>query len=322
MAANEINLLNPDLRWTASDANTKLIFHDNYLRSEPGRDGSKTVNSVPLGRSTKDYDMLLIKIRSTKSGLAELFWAPRRDQFSIFRNYPFYVDKDYKSNLINLAAYNRDGSRLNHFLLMGNGTFEISEMKLIKSGLGEKAVAAWQEFFGPLSRTSDGMEFLIIRSPRVFGSTFVYLINFLLIIFLFLALIFRNKKDLSRVFLLTLLFFWGAAELNSLRNNFLAIRRDSGYLGKTLEEKRAMMNGGDFYSFLKFAERALPIQASFDVATYGPYYNYRAAYYLYPRIYENGAAFLLVYDAPFDRKAFPHYKLWKTFRPGAYIYKS
>jgi hypothetical protein len=321
-AESEINLLNPSLHWNASNSQAKLLLHDNYLRAEPKSGELKLINLTPLGLTTSDYDLLAIRIRSPQTGVAELFWAPRRDRFSIHRNYPFYVNNNYRTNLINLAAYNRDGSIINHFLLRGTGTFEISEIKLIKGNLCEKSVAAWQEFFGPLSRTQDTFAFMLICSPRLFGKTFVYFINIFLAVFLLMALMARGKKDLSRVFLLALLVVWSLAELNTLRNNFIVVQRDSGYLGKTLEAKRALINGGDLYAFIKFADRALPAGAAFDVLTSGPSYNYRAAYYLYPRAYETGAAYLLVYDARFAQKTFKHYKLWKTFRQGAYIYKS
>jgi hypothetical protein len=305
LAAAEIDLLTPGPGWTSAV-----------------RGGFQIVNAAALGISTQDYDLLSIKIRSTRSGLAELYWAPRRDQFSIYRNYPFYVADRYETNLINLAAYNRDGSVINHFLLVSEGTLEISELKLIKSNPWQKVLAGWQEFFGPLSRTQDGMEYLVIRSPRLFGSSFMYLSNAFLLVLLLAVLLLRGKKDLRRAFLLILLTCWGLAELNSLRNNFLAVQRDVPYLGKTLETKRAIMNEGDFYAFIKFAGRELPPAASFEIATARPYYDYRAAYYLYPRDYLKGADYLLVYDGRLERRALKKYKLWKTFRPGAYIYKS
>jgi hypothetical protein len=89
-----------------------------------------------------------------------------------------------------------------------------------------------------------------------------------------------------------------------------------------LEEKRALINGDDFYAFIKFADRELPPAASFDVLTSHPYYNFRAAYYLHPRDYQPASAYLLVYDGAIDRQALRKYKLWRTFRKGAYIFKS
>ena len=307
LAVNEINLLTPGAGWIAQRA---------------GR-GFKYINSTPLGVSTKDYDLLSIKIMTSRPGLAELYWAPRRDQFSIYRNYPFYVKDHYETNLINLAAYNRDGSVINHLLLMSEGTLEIAELKLIKSDLRQKGLAGWQEFFGPLSRTQDGMEFVVIRSPRLFGSSFMYLSNAFLLVLLLAVLLLRGKIDLRRVFLLILLAGWGLAELNSLRNNLLVVRRDANFWGQSLEVKRARLNEGDFYAFIKFADRTLPPAAAFEVATDRPYYNHRAAYYLYPRDYHQvgGADYLLTYDKALDRRALKRYKLLGAFRPGAAVYK-
>ena len=195
-------------------------------------------------------------------------------------------------------------------------------MELVKSGLWQKAAAGWQEFFGPLSRTQDGMEFLIIRSPRLFGRTFATYLNLFLIIFLLVVLALLKKTDLRRVFLVALLVCWALAELNSLRNTFLSAQREAHFLGQPLETKRALMNGGDYYAFLKFADRALPPGSTFAVSTAGLYYDSRAAYYLYPKSLKTGGRYLLVYDLPFDKKNFRQYKLWKTFRPGVAIYKS
>jgi hypothetical protein len=321
LAAVEINLLNSGLRWTSPDSKSKLTLQENYFKIEAGSGSFKAVNQTPIETTTSDHDMLAIRARSSKPGLVELFWAARRDQFSILRNYPFYVTNNFQTNLINLAAYSRDGSVINHLLLMGPGTLEISEIKLVKSNLRQKALSGWQEFFGPLSRTQDGMEFLVIRSPRLFGLSYFYLLNLLLIVLLLIVLLFRGQKDLSRAFLLSLLVCWGIAELNGLRNNILSVQRDARYLGKTLEIKREMMNEDDLYAFIKFVDRQLPPAAAFDVSTTRGYYNFRIAYYLYPRDYSGNADFLLVYDGTIDHQIQKKYELWKTFRPGAYIYK-
>ena len=305
-AARELDLLRPELRWQTV--------------RQAGQ--SRFVNAVPLNVTAHDYDLVAVRIRSAQAGVAELFWAPSRNSFSTGRNYPFYVNNGAEENLIDLAAYDHDGFPINHLLLMAAGTAEITELKLIKGSPWQKAAAGWQEFFGPLSRTQDGMEFLVIRSPRLFGRTFAFWLNSFLFIFLLAVLALIKKKDLRRAFLVMLLVGWALAELNGLRNNFLAVQRDAHFLGRPLEVKRAMMNEGDLYAFLKFAERELPAGASFDVASSGPYYNDRAAYYLYPKTRATGGRYLLVYDLPFDQKAFPRYRLWKTFRPGAAIYRS
>lgn len=300
-----------------------LLFSGVALAASEIKLSTRIVNSIPLNADLKDCDLLAIRVKAAKPGVAELFWAPSRNSFSFRRNYPVYVNDQAKPNLVNLAAYTRDGmTTVNHLLLIAEGPAEITEIKFIRGGLWQKMAAGWQEFFGPLSRTQDGMEYIIIRSPRLFGRPFLSLVNALLFVLLLVVLLLRKKKDLRRAFLAALLVCWGLVELNSLRNNWLAVRRDARYLGQPLEVKRAMINEGDFYAFLKFAERELPVPSSFDVLTYGLDHNFRAAYYLYPRSYGAGGRYLLVYDRPFDKLALKQYKLWKLFRPGAAIYKS
>ncbi len=306
LAASELNLAGPAPHWAAAVRAGSTRF----------------INTAPLNVSLKDFALLAVSVRTSSSGVAELYWAPARDKFSPLRNYPFYVDGRGRENLINLAAYTRDGeTTVNHFFIVVPGSAEIAGLKLVKGGPWQLAAAGWQEFFGPLSRTADGLEFLVIRSPRLFGRPFLSLLNALLFACLLIVLLLRGKWDLRRAFLVLLLAGWGLVELNSLRNNWLAVQRDARYLGRPLEVKQAMMNEGDFYAFLKFAERELPAGSVFDVATSHLDYNFRAAYYLYPDKYLAGGPYLLVYDLPLDKKTLGRYRLWKVFRPGAALCK-
>ena len=182
-------------------------------------------------------------------------------------------------------------------------------------------IAGWQEFFGPLGREPDGFNFLVIRSPRLFGLPFLAYINWWLGLFLAAVILLRSRLDLRWPFLLIIFFLWIFLESSSLLNHWISFQRDRPFFGKSLEEKRELLNNKDFYPFLKFADREIPAGAPFDVLFAGMFNQDRAIYYLYPRPYLNNAPYLLVFDRRIGKDSLKKYKIWKRFRKGAYILK-
>jgi len=325
--AGEINLLDPAWGWRSPNPGVKIEFSAAGLTVSGTLTSTGIVNRRPLNFSTRDFDLLAIKMKTSKEGMGELSWASDKTPFSFRNSYPFYLRRPgaYHTYYVNLAAYDRDRSKITLLLLFpfsGPGAAEIAELKLVKGSLYEKIFAGWQEFFGPNGREQDFFNFLVVRSPRLFGRTLNYYVNFFLALFLAVVVILRKRWDLSRVFLLTLLAAWAAVELNYLGENLAAVRRQARFLGKSLEEKRALVNPGDFYAFLKFADSQLPAGAAFDIRAAGLYNGRNANYYLYPKRFKAGAPYLLIYDVKPDQKTRRGYRPWQIFRPGAYILKS
>ena len=71
----------------------------------------------------------------------------------------------------------------------------------------------------------------------------------------------------------------------------------------SLDEKRALTTGWDFYQFLKFCDRIIPkgkdIKWEFPKGSClgnNGYYFLKAYYYLYPRNYREDADHIIVYD--------------------------
>lgn len=310
--APALDLLNHDLDWRSPNRETRIAFKNRHLSVGSERTSNGIYNNHPLNINTRDHDLLIIKMTASKSGIGEVFWAAQDKRFSPLKNYPFYIQRS-GTYYLNLSAYNRDGSTIGYLLLFpfsGPGRAEITEFKLVKGNLLEKAMAAWQEFFGPLGREPDGFNFLVIRSPRLFGRPFLLYVNILLGAALIIALFLRRRRE----FLFLLLACWLLVELSSLLNNWLAFQKSWPFYGQSLEEKHIMLNTKDFYPFLKFADEKLPPGADFDISAAGMDNDFRAQYYLYPRRLKKDAPFLLV----FDRKT-SGLKPWKTFRAGAFI---
>jgi hypothetical protein len=327
LAQAELNLLDPALNWRSPDPQTTLRWSEKGLTARNNKATIRLINLRPFRLSTAAYPLLKIKLRTNIDGLAYLFWAKAGDKLIPDRNYPFYVRgaRTPQTYYLNLAAYDRERSPLGHFYFfprLGSAEVELTELTALRGNIWQKTLAGWQEFWGPLSRTPDGFDFLVIRSPRLNGRPFIWELNLLLLGLLAIVLALGRKRELWRLFLLFLLILWALVEVNSLRGNWLSVKNDWPFLGKSLDEKRALLNNGDFYAFIKYADRELPPAASFGLATTSLYNRDRAAYYLYPRLELTAPPYLLVFERQLSRATALKYRPWKTFRPGAYILKA
>jgi hypothetical protein len=326
LAQDAIDLIDKGYQWKPTSSQTRISFKKSGLEFISNIPFSGIYNLRPIGASPGDQKLLRIELKTSVAGRVELFWAARGKQFSPLKNYPFYIKKagKFHSYYINISDYNRDRKNIDYVLLSfnpGPGRAEIKAFKLIPGSLWEKTIAGWQELFGPLGREPDGFNFLVIRSPRLFGSPFLFYVNWLLGVLLVFVILLRSRIDLRRSFFIALLSLWGLLEFNYLFSNWISFRKDLPFWGKSLEEKRSMVNSGDFYSFAKFAEKELPAGSAFDIRASGLNNKTRAIYYLYPRECTTEAAYLLVYDRKLGDLSPHKYRLWKEFRPGAYIYK-
>jgi len=92
----------------------------------------------------------------------------------------------------------------------------------------------------------------------------------------------------------------------------------------SLDERRAVTTGRDFYKFLTFCDRAIPqgkaIKWIFAEGTLWEirYLEFRANYYLYPRSYRDNACYIIVYNRQ-DYKAPPGYRLLCIYGENKYI---
>ena len=281
-SAFALNLLSPAYNWRSPNQDTKISWRDGKLTFTSTRSAGGLYNTVPLnGRENR---LLIIKMRTSRRDLGEVSWTTGQERFTPRNNRPFYL-----RNGLHYMMIGREKAPLEHLLLFtgsGPGTTEISEFKLVEGTPLELGLAGWQEFWGPVGREPDGFNWLVIRSPRLFGRT----INFYLNIFLAIFLIYAWRSGKRREFLLVLLAAWLLLEGSSLLNNWISFQRDAKYFGQPLEKKHAMINTSGFYRFLQAADKRLPPGAPFKLKRLGQedirdfYDDLRARYYLYPQL--------------------------------------
>jgi len=102
--------------------------------------------------------------------------------------------------------------------------------------------------------------------------------------------------------------------------------RDYSYLiSLSLEDKRAVISGGDFYRFLMFCDKTIPkgsdIKWVFPEGGFlgnSEYHFFKAYYYLYPRNYRENAGYIIVYGKE-AYNAPSGFKLFEEFRKDEYI---
>jgi hypothetical protein len=272
----EIDLLSPAYNWRSPNKDTKIIWNDGKLTITSTRSAGGLYNAAPL--DDQKYRLLIIKIKGSRGGLGEVSWTTGQERFSFFKNHSFYLRDG-----LHYIVVGREKESLDHLLLFtgsGPGTTEISELRLVEGTPFELGLAGWQEFWGPVGREPDGINWLVIRSPRLFGQPFVFYLNALLALGLLYALLTGRRRR----FLFLLLAAWLVLEASSLVSNWIALERNAKYFGQPLEQKHIMINTPGFYRFLLAAEKQLPPGASFQFKTPVIYDDCRANYYLYPRL--------------------------------------
>lgn len=321
-SASAINLIDGRFNWASPNSDTQVSLQGQTLKITARASAGGIYNRSPLDLATADFPLAVIEMKCSRDGLGELSWAERTTGFSFRNSLPFYLGPpgQFHKYYLNLGCYNRDKIPLNYLLFFpqaGSGEVELRSFQLVKGNLTELALAGWQEFWGPLGREPDAFTWLVIRSPRLFGRTINYYLNLCLAIFLLYA--WRSGK--RREFWLALLAAWLCLESSSLLNNWLAFQHDKIYFGKTLEQKRALINARGDYPFLMFADQALPAGAGFDILTPTIRGGSVASYYLYPRTRQPGPPYLLLFKRPFSGELAKKYYVWKTFQPGSYILK-
>jgi hypothetical protein len=321
--AQELDLLDPAHRWRSPNRATRIIFKDSKLKVSSARSSTGIYNRRPLKLLAKDIDLLEIRMKASRGGLGEISWRSSKEPFAELRSHSFYLGSANKSHTyyFDLKPYLR-GQGIDHVLFfpfIQEGEAELTAFKFIKGDPWQKAMAGWQEFWGPTGRSFTGTSFFILKSPRLFGRSIFFYLNWL--VGLSLAVSLMSKRP--RWTILLILALWIMLEASSAVNNWTFFKGDLRFWGKSLEEKRALQNEKDFYQFIKFAEANIPASAGFDVLA-NPKYHYsrqRAAYYLYPRPRQEKANYLLVFDQTPDAKTMRDYRIAARFRKGAYLLK-
>ncbi|MFC1568344.1 hypothetical protein ACFL37_01440 [Candidatus Margulisiibacteriota bacterium] len=321
--AQELDLLDPSHGWRSPNLTTRTIFKDSKLTIGSARSSTGIYNQKPLDLLIQDFDLVEIKMKASKGGLGELSWRTAKKPFLPSRSFSFYLGSPdrYHTYYLNLKPYLKE-NKIDHLLFFPfsrAGEAELTSFKFIKGNLWQKAAGGWQEFWGPTGRSFTGTSFFILKSPQLFGRSIFFYLNWLIGLSLILSLMYKRP----RWTILLILAFWVVLEASSAVNNWIFFKDDLSFWGKSLEAKRAMQNDKDFYEFIKFAESRIPAGSNFDVLA-DPKYHYskeRSAYYLYPRIRDEKADHLLVFDQTPDTRTMRDHRIIARFRTGAYLLK-
>jgi hypothetical protein len=284
-------------------------------------------NNLPLKILAEDADLLIIRMKTNRDGSGQFSWTSSRESFCPARNIDFYLQSAGKHHTyyLNLKPYLQSAG-IDHVLLLpfiGKGKAEITAFRLTRGTPGQKFLAAWQEFWGPVGRSFTGKSFYILKSPLLFGKSVFFQLNRLILIAFLVLIFFRRPRWIIPL----ILALWLLMEASAAVNNWIFFKDDIRFFwGKSLDEKRTVQNEPDFYPFMKYAETNIPPDACFDIIVAPKFFcgMERARYYLFPReLVRRGesAPYLLIFGLEPNASTCKVYTLIAKFKKGAYVFK-
>ena len=297
------------LKWVTQDPNVKLSYSDQRLALN-SNSAFPFIVSPPLLFYADDTDTFIIKMKSSKPGTATVFFSTDFDpQLNNQKAVNFQLARPGKFNTyyINLRqqhpAWTSRISRLAFSPFQGSGQAQVDYIKLTKANLFTNLLAGWQEFWGPKGRQVIGSTINVIPSSTLWSkpiNLYVYWIIGLIFIgslgYCYLSgqkqkpstVIRKTFHKAVRITLTGTIIFWIILSLNADYNFFNIFKNNlKPYFGKTIEGKRAVAYGVDFYEFLKFTKNQLPkkpVKFGLLTSNYAPFLQTRI--YLFPHHYE------------------------------------
>jgi hypothetical protein len=220
---------------------------------------------------------------------------------------------------------------------MDTSGIKIKSAALAKSNLLTNIASGWQEFWGPRGRTVIGSTVNNIQTSVIFGkpaTLYVYAIIILTTSMIFIYFYIQSKnlkrswQKCGALVLSTAFIFWALLETSAFINQYNQLKQDFKiYDFKTLEEKRALAVGADFYDFLIFCQKVIPAKAKARALFSGSnaaYYEHRSKSILYPiDLYSEPPEYIIVYQHEKDMHTLinehKNYTLFKTYKKNAYI---
>ncbi len=290
----------------------------------------------------EEHNTLILKLKSSQNGAARVFWANSYDmRFNAQKSLSFSIRKGTHKYYFNLPARNPNWIGWTRGLIIypefDPNLTKIQEAKLVTGNWLTNFKSGWQEFFAFEAPQLSTVNF--IYGPKINGASVNLYIYCLIVILSMLVLTYEFIKfhDLhvafkigSKKIVIICLIFWVALDFRILIDLArTAILDAQTFYGKSLDEKRALITHGGYFSFLKFAESKLPKGTSFNIL-HPPHYYYsreKAYYYLYPTHIADEANYLIVYDPEkiLDKEANDYlekgYKLFARHKEGEYILK-
>jgi len=298
--------------WSPYSGIEGISFKDNILAFH-------STSSMPLLASKSDIfinasrqKVLELKMRSNKSYMTgRLFFRRIGDAgFNYSNSFEFQtgLNNMYHKYLIDLSRNPNWFGTVSQIMISpinGAGSVDIESVKFIEPNIWLAASAFWRDFFTfevPQVRMANFIYGQKMNGISVYRYVYCLIIIILLLVISLQYIKYKDIKVISRslpaMILLTCLSFWMILDFRTLFDQARAVTLDAQtFYGKSLEEKRALTNLGDFYGFLTFADSKLPKNSSFNILNPSYYYfNEKAVYYLYPRRFDAKAAYVLAYN--------------------------
>jgi hypothetical protein len=135
-------------------------------------------------------------------------------------------------------------------------------------------------------------------------------------------------QNCGKATIISAIAFYVLLDLSNLINQYSPMKDEWQKFGfKSLEEKRAILVGEDFYRFTNFCRNNIPPKAAVKVFTAGPLGDYpekRLIYFLYPLdFFAKEADYIIVTEYNKDLRTTlnenQNFRLLKKFNEGAYI---
>jgi len=291
-----------------------------------------------------DLDTLVIRMRASESGMANVFWRRYNEQnFSRAKMQAFYLGKKgrFHNYYINLSFFDKDFFRRADQILLSPidkpGVVEIDDIRVIKGNMITNMIAGHQEFFSPRGRAIIGSTINTIQSSTLFGRTIFFYIYWIIgiafIVFLIIELImwirsqYRSNiidhlKEMAYRTIIASFAFWVLLALNSLYNDWNILKEEfSKYAFKTTSQKMVAANTPGFYEFMEFCRIKLPDGVPFDSRIPPIYDEIKARYYLFPHEQQKGAEYIVVFNQAPEGELMQASSVYAKFNDNAYILK-
>ncbi|MFH1387626.1 MAG: hypothetical protein ABIH50_08170 [bacterium] len=313
------------------------------------------VGAPEMNVDAEEFTTLIIKIKSVKSGTARLFWASSLDQqMNEPKSLWFFLNKSDspKEYVFNVKSQNPYWIGFIPQILIfpdgGSQGVEIESAKAIPGDLFTNIRSGWREFWGPKGRVVIGSTINLIPSSSFFGRSinlYVYWLIGLGFLFLFTLNYYKSQKankktkkkdqaifysifqESGKQTLFLAFFFWILLTFSSYFNYFNIFKDNfSKYFGKSIEAKREITYGKDFYKYLAFAKEKLPkkpVKFAFLSSRYAA--ELQARIYLIPHVLTRDisqeAEYLLFFQSDPNQHVNKTFSFYAKFADGQYIMK-
>lgn len=265
---------------------------------------------------SEEFNTLILKIDSSKSGSARIFWTNIYDpKFNQPKSIAFGLKRGIHSYYINIPSQNKGWFSWTKQLLINPETpgisIQVEDTEISTGSIYTNILSGWQEFWGPKGRTVIGSTINVIPSSTIWGIPInIYIFVIMVLFFMFFWIRFFSIRAAADKTFLVVIAAWILLTLNADYNYFNIFKDNyTKYFGKSIEKKRSEAYGRDYYEFLSFAKEKLPqSNATLSVLSsrYAP--DLQARIYLIPNVYispDKSPEYLLVFypgkDQTYDK---------------------